>query len=113
MTVRLPFTLTPHEGQDFAAWLDAYAVRLDVTRTELTDALGLPDHLHQRRTTQRRSLLDTSHVQSVTAATGLSAAAIDAMCSAVPSDARAATAGELSVVERLRRATTVSPRARF
>jgi len=43
MTARLPFTLTPHEGQDFVAWLHAYAARLDVTAAVLAGAIGLAD----------------------------------------------------------------------
>ncbi len=84
MTVRLPFTLDPHEGQDFVAWLRAYAARLDVTPAELADALGLPDHLYEPRTRHRGCLLGGYHVESVAAATGLSTTAIGAMCSAIP-----------------------------
>lgn len=112
MTLRLPFTLTPHEGQDLAAWLAAYATRLDVTGAELADALGLPDHLHRPRTRRRGALLDDSHVETVAAATGLTTTAIEAMLSATP-PSTPVPEGDLSVVERLRRATTLSPRARL
>jgi len=118
MTVRLPFTLTPHEGQDFTCWLSAYALRLDVTRAELSDALGLPDHLFELGTHHRGALLDNRHVETITAATGLGVTTVEAMLSAMPpvpqsKGGRGSTRGELSVVERLRRATTVSPRARL
>lgn len=119
MTVRLPFTLDPHEGQDFVAWLRAYAARLDVTPAELADALGLPDHLYEPRTRHRGCLLGGYHVESVAAATGLSTTAIGAMCSAIPPATQTsrglgrASRGELSVVERLRHASALSPRARL
>ena len=119
MTVRLPFTLTPHEGQDFAAWLDAYAVRLDVTRTELTDALGLPDHVCETRIHRRGYLVDDRHVETIAAATGLGATVVEAVLSAAPPATGAGrgqcngSRGELSVVERLRGAMTVSSRARL
>lgn len=124
MTVRLPFTLTPHEGQDFVSWLDAYAARLGVTRAELADALGLPDHL-PFRTAQRdclisdhHVLISDHHVEAIAAASGLGVAAIEAMLTAVAPAAPGRQShrrarGELSVVERLRRASTVSPRARL
>lgn len=111
MTVRLPFTLTPHEGQDLAAWLSAYAGRLDVTPAELADALGLPDHLPRNR--RHGAVLDDCHLQTVAAGSGLSTTAIEAMCSAIPDRTPAHPGGDLSVVERLRRATTLSPRARL
>lgn len=110
MTVRLPFTLTPHEGQDLASWLDIYARRLDVTASELADALGLPDHLPRSR---HAVLLDDRHIETVATGSGLSVTAIEALCSAVPPTMPAVPGDALSVVERLRQATTVSPRARL
>ncbi len=109
MTTRLPFTLIPHEGQDLGSWLSAYADRLDVTASELSDALGLPDHVPQAR---RSVLLDDRHIETIAVATGLSVTAIEAMRSAVPPTTPAVFGG-LSVVERLRRATTLAPQTRL
>ncbi|MDA8357705.1 MAG: LysR family transcriptional regulator [Actinomycetota bacterium] len=110
MTVRLPFTLTPHEGQDLTAWICAYATHLDVTASELADALGLPDQLPR---TGGGVLLDDRHIETIATASGLSVIAIEAMCSAIPRSVPAAHGGVLSVVERLRQATTLSPRERL
>jgi len=84
MTARLPFTLTPHEGQDFVAWLHAYAARLDVTPAVLAGAIGLADHAGEPRTHRRGGHLAERHVGTIAAATGLSVAAIEAMLSFVP-----------------------------
>ncbi len=110
MTTRLPFTLIPHEGQDLGSWLSAYAARLDVTASELSDALGLPDHLPRAR--RLDVLLDDHHIETIAVATGLSSTAIEALCAAVPPSGPAVPGG-LSVVERLRRATTLAPQARL
>ena len=42
MTVRLPFTLTPLEGEPFWVWLHAIAARLALAPHHLASALGLP-----------------------------------------------------------------------
>ena len=110
MTTRLPFTLIPHEGQDLGSWLSAYAARLDVTASELSDALGLPDHLPRAR--RLDVLLDDHHIETIAVATGLSSTAIEALCATVPPSGPAVPGG-LSVVERLRRATTLAPQARL
>ena len=120
MTARLPFTLTPHEGQDFVAWLHAYAARLDVTPAVLAGALGLADHASEPRTHRRGGHLAEHHVGTIAAATGLSAVAIEEMLSSVP--ARTGTdrapdtstrSGNPSAVQRLRDASALSPRARL
>lgn len=111
MTVRLPFTLTPHEGQDLADWLSSYAARLDVTASELSEALGLPDHLARAR--RRGALLDACHIETIAAATGLSPSAIEALWAAIPPSTPAVSGGNPSVVERLRGATTLSPQKRL
>jgi len=120
MTARLPFTLTPHEGQDFVAWLHAYAARLDVTPAVLAGVLGLPDHASEHRTHRRGGQLAEHHVGTIAAATGLSAVAIEAMLSSVPprtgtgqAPGTSTRSGDLSAVQRLRDATTLSPRARL
>jgi hypothetical protein len=41
MTVRLPFTLTPLDGEPFDVWLHAYAARLAMVPSHLADALGI------------------------------------------------------------------------
>ena len=42
MTGRLPFTLTPLDGEPFEVWLHAYAARLDMGADQLAAILGLP-----------------------------------------------------------------------
>ena len=120
MTARLPFTLTPHEGQDFVAWLHAYAARLDVTPAVLAGAIGLADHAGEPRTHRRGGHLAERHVGTIAAATGLSAAAIEAMLSFVPPETgtdqvpgTSARKGDPTAVQRLREATTLPPGARL
>ena len=120
MTARLPFTLTPHEGQDFVAWLHAYAARLDVTPAVLAGAIGLADHAGEPRTHRRGSHLAERHVGTIAAATGLSAAAIEAMLSFVPPGTEtdqvpgtSARKRDPTAVQRLREATTLPPGARL
>jgi len=120
MTVRLPFTLTPHEGQDFVAWLHAYAARLDVTPAVLAGAIGLADHAGEPRTHRRGGHLAERHVGTIAAATGLSVAAIGAMLSFVPPGTgtdqvpgTSARKGDPTAVQRLRDATTLPPGARL
>lgn len=121
MTVRLPFTLTPSEGEGFVAWLDAYAARLDVTPTELTDALGLPDHASDPEAHRPGGLLAEAHVETICTATGLNAAAVRAMLRPVTEASKAHAPGRhvasahtrLTVVERLRYATTLAPSTRL
>lgn len=111
MTARLPFTLIPHEGQDLTSWLTAYAARLHVTPAELAEAFGLPDHLP--RTHRHVVVLDDCQIETLAAASGLSTTSIEAVCSATAPTGTPAVSGGLSVVERLRRATTLSPQARL
>lgn len=111
MTASLPFTLIPHEGQDLTSWLTAYAARLHVTPAELADAFDLPDHLP--RTHRHAVVLDDRQIETIAAASGLSTTSIEAVCSATALVGTPAVPGGLSVVERLRRATTLSPQARL
>ena len=107
MTARLPFTLTPHEGQDFVAWLHAYAARLDVTPAVLAGVLGLPDHASEHRTHRRGGQLAEHHVGTIAAATGLSAVAIEAMLSFGPTEDRdGPSAGHLDPQRRPERRPT-------
>jgi hypothetical protein len=48
MTTRLPFTLTPLDGEPFDLWLHAYTASLAMSPGHLAKALGMPgrqDHV--------------------------------------------------------------------
>lgn len=114
MTVRLPYTLTPLDGEDFGAWLHAYAARLDITPEELADALGLPDHAGDPRVCLSGQLTE-QHIQTIGAASGLSEGAVRALLSpATPmvEERRDLVASAprraLTLIERLRHATTIA-----
>lgn len=114
MTVRLPYTLTPLEGEDFVTWLHAYAARLDVPAEELADALGLPDHVGEPEGWQPGQLTK-QHIVSIGTATGLSEAAVRALLHPTTPmvqerrDPLGSTPRRaLSLIERLRHATTIA-----
>lgn len=113
MTVRLPYTLTPLDGEDFAAWLHAYAARLDVTPEELADALGLPDHAGSPGWPPGQP--DDGHLHTIGAATGLSDEAVRALFHPAtpilherPGPVASTRRRPLSLIERLRHATTIA-----
>jgi len=110
MTVRLPYTLTPLDGEDFGSWLHAYAARLDVRTEELANVLGLPDHAGDAKTDR----LAEQQIQAIGAATGLSQDAVRALLHPGATLARerprlttSAPRRPLSMIERLRHATTI------
>lgn len=112
MTVRLPYTLTPLDGEDFITWLHAYAARLDVAPQELAEALGLPDHVVDPRQADQ---LPDDHIQGIATATGLSKAAVGALLHPVTATvqerrhpAASTPRRALTMLERLRHATTIS-----
>ena len=113
MTVRLPFTLTPLDGEDFVTWLHAYAARLEVTPEELADALGLPDHMGDPGAWQVDQLTE-GHIQSIRTASGLSEVAVQALLYPVGplvQERRPVTSTPrrpLTMLQRLRHATTIS-----
>ena len=115
MTVRIPFTLNPLEGQGLASWLDAYAASLDVTPGELADALGLPDHVTDRGPQPVR--LADHHLRNICAATALSETAVRAMLAAshpaTPQTVGCIARPGLSVIERLRHANAIAPSDRL
>lgn len=114
MTVRLPYTLTPLDGENFVTWLHAYAARLDVTPEELADALGLPDHAGDPETPLCSRQLAEQHLETICAATGLSSATVRALLHPATTGAplrgpiASAQRRDLSVIERLRHATTIA-----
>ena len=114
MTVRLPYTLTPLDGEDFVAWLHGYAARLDVTTEELADALGLPDHVGDLRGSQAGQLAE-QHIQGICTATGLNQATVRPLLHTAsltvqerPAPAPSAPRRPLTPIERLRHATTIA-----
>jgi hypothetical protein len=75
MTGRLPFTLTPLDGEPFEVWLHAYAARLDMSADHLAAALGLPG----RPVHGQVAALPPAQQAAVCAAAGLEAPAIAGM----------------------------------
>jgi len=75
MTVRLPFTLTPLDGEPLEVWLHAYAARLTMSAGDLAGALGMP----LRRDHGRAAEPSPSQVAAVCAATCLAPSAVTAM----------------------------------
>jgi hypothetical protein len=75
MTTRLPFTLTPLEGEPLELWLHAYATRLGVTISDLAAALGLPDRLTTGRPL-RPALPSGRAIEAICEATGLTSQAV-------------------------------------
>ena len=78
MTTRLPFTLTPLEGEPFEVWLHAYAARLALPPDHLAAALGLRIPGNRGRVSPPRP----PELAAIGAATGLAAEAITAMFTA-------------------------------
>jgi TniQ/Bacterial regulatory helix-turn-helix protein, lysR family len=84
VTSRLPFTLTPLEGEPFEMWLHAYAARLALTPSHLTDALGLPRPAHGQVTAQ----VSPAQLTAICTASGLARSAVTGMfttCRPAPS----------------------------
>jgi hypothetical protein len=75
MTGRLPFTLTPLDGEPFEVWLHAYAARLDTSADHLAAALGLPGRPAHGQVTEP----SPAQQAAIRAATGLKAPAIAGM----------------------------------
>jgi hypothetical protein len=83
---RLPFTLTPLDGEPFGLWLHAYAAHLALAPGDLAEALGLPSRQdHQASVTAEPS---TAQLPAICAATGLAPPVITAMLAAGPSAPR-------------------------
>lgn len=75
MITRLPFTLTPLEGEPFEVWLHAYAASLAMTPGRLAAALGLPGRPASGQVTEP----PPERLVGVSAATGLAPARIAGM----------------------------------
>ena len=84
MTSRLPFTLTPLDGEPFEMWLHAYAARLAVTPDQLADAFGMPGRRDRGQVTSRTS---PAQLAAACSATGLASSAVTAMFTCGPSPA--------------------------
>jgi Bacterial regulatory helix-turn-helix protein, lysR family/TniQ len=88
MTSRLPFTLTPLDGEPFDIWLYAYAARLAMIPAHLAEALGMParwDHGPGAAVIAGRP---AAQLAAICAATGLAAPAVTAMFAAGSSPPR-------------------------
>lgn len=111
MMTRLPFALSPLEGQGFGAWMEAYADRLDVAPGQLADAMGLPDHLLEPVGGGR---VADEHIEAILRATGLGEAVVRGMFQLPTAAGGPCRSGagrgchDLSVIERLRRASAVA-----
>jgi len=81
MTTRLPFTLTPMEGEPLELWLHAYAARLGVTTGDLAAALGLPDGF-AAGVPPRPAVPSASDIEAIRAATGLTSHAVTSLLQA-------------------------------
>jgi hypothetical protein len=83
VTARLPFTLTPLDGEPFEVWLHAYAARLAMAPDQLADVLGLPSRRGHGTITRPSA----AQLAVICAATGLDPSAVTALftpCEPVP-----------------------------
>lgn len=80
MTIQLPFTLTPLDGEPFEVWLHAYAARLTMRASQLADLLGLPARPLSGQATQPPA----RQLAAIGAATGLAHPQVAAMFTAGP-----------------------------
>lgn len=80
MTVRLPFTLAPLDGEPFEVWLHAYAARLNLRADQLAGPLGLPARPSGGQVTKP----PPERLAAIRAATGLAPAVIAGMFNAGP-----------------------------
>lgn len=75
MTSRLPFTLTPLDGEPFEVWLHVYAARLEMGTDQLAALLGLPGRPVHGQATKP----SPAQQAAVRAATGLSSGQVAGM----------------------------------
>jgi hypothetical protein len=80
VTIRLPFTLTPLDGEPFEVWLHAYAARLSMRAGQLAGLLGLPARPHSGQVTPP----PPRQLAAIGAATGLAHLDLAAMFTAGP-----------------------------
>lgn len=80
MTIQLPFTLTPLDGEPFEVWLHAYAACLTMRAGQLAILLGLPARPHTRQATQP----PPRQLAAIGMATGLAHPDVAAMFTAGP-----------------------------
>lgn len=78
MTSRLPFTLTPLDGEPFEMWLHAYAARLALPPAHLAEALGIPRRSHGQVIAQA----SPAQLAAICTATGLAPSAVTGMFTA-------------------------------
>jgi hypothetical protein len=88
MTSRLPFTLTPLDGEPFDVWLHAYAARLAMIPAHLAEALGMPARRDHGTGAAVIAGPPAAQLAAICAATGLAGPAVTAMFAAGPSPPR-------------------------